>query len=125
MRLRIALAFIVGWALPGGGDLLLGRRRRGLLLFLGLSLFFAAGVVLSDFRVARFDDDPFVRSATFGCGLFAAVAGWVLPNAPAGRVPLACHDVGLLYTALAGLANAIVILSLVPRHEGTPDGEAR
>ena len=78
---RALAALALGWAIPGGGHLWLGRRQKGVVFLLALPLMFAIGLWLEG-ALAPFDPiQPLVLLAAFadlGNGvpyLIAAIAG--------------------------------------------------
>ena len=109
---RTLAACLVGWLVPGGGQLLLGRAGRGL-VFLGCLLaMFGMGVAM-DARlelVAGFEDPlALLRSAAqMAIGLPYLLAR--LLGDPVGRVTSVVHEYGNTFTEVSGLLNVLVVL---------------
>jgi uncharacterized membrane protein YhaH (DUF805 family) len=101
-------ASIVGWLVPGGGHLLLGKWVRGLLLMGSIVAMFAIGVALQGKIYSTSTGEPldmlgFVGD--LGAGLLlllARVMGW-------GQAPVlvAVADYGTKFIEVAGLLNVV------------------
>ena len=103
----------VGWAIPGAGHLLGGRRGRGLFYLLAIGGTFVAGLWLANWRSVRFEDNPFYYAGQWGCGGIALVCHELLEPQRPPADPLSWSDPGLLYICVAGLLNAVVVLNLL------------
>ena len=108
---RALAALALGWAIPGGGHLWLGRRQKGVVFLLALPLMFAIGLWLEG-ALAPFDPiQPLVLLAAFadlGNGvpyLIAAIAGL-----GEGRVVAATFEYGNTFLIVSGLLNMLVAL---------------
>ncbi len=102
---------VAAWLVPGLGHLLLGRRQKGLVFLVTLTLMFGCGLWLRG-RLFPFDwSQPLVALAAFadlGMGLvyFAARA----MDAGAGSVIAVTFEYGNTFTIVAGLLNMLVVL---------------
>jgi len=101
----------VGWAVPGGGHLWLGRLQKGVIFLITLPLMFAIGLMLQG-RLFPFElMQPLVALAAFadvGVGapyLLAKVLG-----AGQGRVIAITYEYGNAFLIVAGLLNMLVVL---------------
>ena len=102
------LALLVGWLVPGGGHLLLGKWVRGLLLMGSIVAMFALGVALQGKIYSTSTGEPldmlgFVGD--LGAGLLfvlARVMGW-------GQAPVlvAVADYGTKFIVVSGLLNIV------------------
>ncbi len=108
---RALAALALGWAIPGGGHLWLGRRQKGVVFLLALPLMFAIGLWLEG-ALAPFDPiQPLVLLAALadlGNGvpyLIAAIAGL-----GEGRVVAATFEYGNTFLIVSGLLNMLVAL---------------
>ena len=106
------LLYVIGWLVPGAGHLWLGRRSKGLVFLLTLSLMFAIGLLLRG-RLFPLDSiaDPLVFLAALadvGLGLPYAVARFV--GAGAGDVRALTFEYGNSFIITAGLLNVLVII---------------
>jgi hypothetical protein len=99
------------WLLPGLGHLWLGRRQKGIVFLVALTVMFALGLALEGalfpFQLAQ----PLVALgalADLGIGLpyFVARAAGV----GAGRVVAVTHEYGNTFVIVAGLLNMLVVL---------------
>ncbi len=127
--MRIPIAGLLAWLIPGMGHIYLGFRRRGLILLVTITLTFWMGVAIGGVRGTV---DPNNRRAWFAAELCTGVnalaalyihynLGMVPRAAPnrSGRQEYVGHwlavDVGIHYAGVAGLLNVLVILDAVAR----------
>ena len=114
------LIVLVGWLIPGGGHLLLGRRWRGLIIFATVLLSFVIGVLMrgplfqptggADVLSRLIQYGGFIGDLATGLPyLIASFFGYGPPDV-AGHVP----DYGSKFIVAAGLMN---ILALVDAYE--------
>lgn len=105
------LCLALGAAVPGGGHLLLGERRRGL-LYLGLLVgTFAFGVILSRGHAVSLSQHPVAFIVQVLCGaptLLAALVDFLRNSPLPGVDAVAVLDLGILFTAIPGLLNVLV-----------------
>jgi hypothetical protein len=110
-RGTLVLLCAAAWAVPGAGHLWLGRRRKGLIFLVALSLMFAIGLLLHG-RLFPFDfNEPLVALAAvadIGAGLPWLIARML--DAGAGTVTAVTFEYGNCFTIVAGLLNFLVIL---------------
>lgn len=101
---------LLGWLVPGLGQVATGRRRAGLALFLVIVTLFTGGLALTDFSCV----DPerhrleFVAHALIGGPTAATLA------ATSGRrssAPPRWRDLGSLYVIVSGFLNLIAVCS--------------
>jgi hypothetical protein len=107
------------WAVPGAGHLWLGRRQKGLVFLVTLTLMFVTGLWLEG-RLFPFEfSQPLVALAAFadlGIGLPYFVAK--LLGHGAGRVVAITYEYGNAYAIVAGLLNMLVVLDAFDIAEG-------
>ena len=106
------LLYVISWLVPGAGHVWLGRRNKGLVFLVTLSLMFAIGLLLRG-RLFPLDDvgDPLVflaGIAEVGVGLPNAIARFV--GAGAGDVRALTYEYGNAFIITAGLLNALVVI---------------
>jgi hypothetical protein len=107
----IYLICFVAWLIPGAGHLWLGRRQKGLVFLVALSLMFAFGLWLEG-QLFPFDvSQPLVAlmaiaDVSIGLPYFAAKA----VGAGAGRVVAITYEYGNTFVIVAGLLNLLVVL---------------
>ena len=110
-RNRALAAAALGWAVPGGGHLWLGRRQKGLVFLAAIPLMFAIGLGLGG-RLFPFDaGQPLVLLAAFadlGNGLPYLVAG--AAGLGGGRVVAESFEYGNTFIIVSGLLNMLVAL---------------
>jgi hypothetical protein len=101
----------IGWLVPGGAHLWLGRRDKGVIFLVVLVALFAAGLWL-DGRIFPIEPrEPLVALAALaniGIGVPYFVA-WAL-GLGAGNVVAASYEYANTYLIVAGLLNALVVL---------------
>ena len=101
----------VAWAVPGGGHLWLGRRQKGLIFLVALSLMFAIGLWLEG-RLFPFElTQPLVALAAFadiGIGVpYIRAKG---AKAGEGNPMAQAFEYGNAFLIVAGLLNMLVVL---------------
>jgi len=108
---RLALVCALAWLIPGAGHLLQGRRDKGLVFLVALTLMFASGLWLQG-RIFPFEwSDPLVflgAIADRGVGLPYLIAR--AADAGAGTVTAASYEYGNTFLMTSGLLNFLVIL---------------
>ena len=105
------LLCLASWVVPGAGHLWQGRRAKGLIFFVALTLMFAVGLALRG-RLFPFQlSDPLVcleAAAELGIGL-----GYVVASAlglGAGDVRGVTYEYGSAFLVVAGLLNLLVVI---------------
>jgi len=108
--LAMAVAAL-GWVIPGGGHLWLGRRQKGLIFLVILPLMFAIGLWLEG-RLFPFDPGQplslLAALADLGNGLPYLIA--TVSGLGEGRVVAATFEYGNTFTIVSGLLNMLVCL---------------
>jgi Family of unknown function (DUF6677) len=107
----LALVYLLGWLVPGGGHLWLGRTAKGVVFLVLLPLMFVIGLAL-DGRLFPFTPgDPLVALAAVanvGAGLPYFIAQAL--GFGAGRVLAVTYEYGNAFLITSGLLNALVII---------------
>lgn len=121
---RALASVLLGWVLPGAGHLCLGRVRKGFVLFLLVGGTYGAGFVMTGGRVVTFDENPFYYVGQVGSGLMLGLQAWLAAEGgpPRNLASLPLVDPGLLYMAVAGLLNLLLVLNLFDLLEGDRAG---
>jgi hypothetical protein len=110
-RTKIAVAFILGWLIPGAGHIYLKKTARGLIFFLCILSMFAIGLFLQGSLVGLDFVDIFGFLKWFaeaGAGLAYLAAkglGW-----GAGEITSYTYDYGNIFLYCAGLLNMLIML---------------
>ncbi len=115
-----AIAWLLGWLVPGGGHLYIGQRARGTVLLVALTACFAAGVLLGG-RATVSREHPEYLVLQWGAGLPAAAA-WAAGDPSPSDVPVSRREVGALYTLVPGLLNLVAALDAAARAAGADPG---
>jgi hypothetical protein len=113
-RIQPVNAFFIcaaAWAVPGLGHLWLGRRQKGIVLLVAVTLMFVFGLWLEG-RLFPFQiSEPLVALAfiaDLGIGLPYFIAKTI--GAGAGRVVAITYEYGNAFVIVAGLLNMLVVL---------------
>ena len=125
-QVRIPLAGLLAWLLPGAGHLFIGERARGLIVLVVIGVTFWAGVSIGGIKTTV---DPYGRSLWFMgqiCAGGHALASWALgtqvgaaPGEDASRLIAygRAEEVAVIYTAICGMLNVLLILDVLARAE--------
>lgn len=102
---------MASWAIPGAGHLWLGRRAKGVVLLVALSLMFAVGLAI-DGRLFPFElSEPLVALnalADLGIGVPYFVASQL--GYGGGNVRAIGYEYGNAFLIVAGLLNLLVVV---------------
>ena len=107
----LALVYLLGWLIPGGGHLWLGRTAKGLAFLAMLPLMFVIGLALEGRLFPFTPGEPLVALAAIanvGAGLPYFIAHAL--GFGAGRALAATYEYGNAFLITAGLLNALVII---------------
>lgn len=107
----LTLVCVLAWAVPGAAHIWLGRRQKGIVFLIVLTLMFAIGLMLEG-RIFPFEfSEPLVALAAvadLGMGVPWAVARMM--GAGAGLVTASTFEYGNTFLIVAGLLNFLVML---------------
>jgi uncharacterized protein DUF6677 len=107
----IVLLCLASWAIPGAGHLWLGRRSKGIVFLLALTLMFSIGLAIRG-RLFPFDvSDPLVlleAIADLGIGIPYFIASSL--GYGAGDVRAVTYEYGNAFLVVAGLLNLLVVI---------------
>ncbi len=110
-RTKIAVAFILGWLIPGAGHIYLKKTARGVIFFLCIMALFSMGIFLQGALVGLDFADFFGFLKWFaevGSGLVYLVA--VGAGIGAGEITSFTYDYGNIFLYTAGLLNMLIML---------------
>ena len=135
--LRGPIAALLAWVIPGAGHFFIGERSRGLIFMVTIALTFWGGVAIGGVKNTVNPQDRtlwFLGQACAGIHPFLAIAWSRQVEIPseADRSRWIAYgqmeDISIVYTAIAGMLNVLVILDVMirteRREEGQPDGRA-
>lgn len=125
---RMATAAIASWVLPGLGHLLVGDRSRGIIFLVAITLTFWTGVAIGGVKNTISPNDRtlwFAGQICAGGHSLAALAWGSCIGTPvqSGQHPARIigygrtEEVSVVYTAIAGMLNILVILDVLVRAE--------
>lgn len=112
---RIVAALALGLLVPGAGHLLIGRRSKAVFYLIAVLGCFLLGLWLADWRCVHVEKYPLYMLAQMW------VAGPVMLTVATTHSlriaqDIAYLDAGLLFTAIAGLLNVVVLVDLYETH---------
>jgi hypothetical protein len=119
-RRNPAIAWTLGWLLPGAGHWYLGQRARALVMGGALAGCFAAGVLVGG-RSTVSTLHPEYLVIQWGTGLPAAAA-WAAGDPEPADLPVGRRDLGILYTLVPSLLNLVAALDASARATGANPG---
>lgn len=108
---KVWLATAITWLVPGAGHYLLGRRGKAILYFSLITFVYLVGLWLGEFRNVSLKNFElhFIAEAFYGGLTFPLL--WLTQNLELDRFnPLL--DVGVLFSAVAGLLNVCVMVDV-------------
>lgn len=134
-------AAVAAWLLPGLGHLLLGERRRGVILMVTIAGLYLAGLLVGGLDVIDSREDSLWFAAQTIAGPTTIIVNYVhlgylkpraearIHDADAGaaglrdRLPYVrsigrVNEMGTLFCAMAGLLNLLVIIDVIYRLDG-------
>jgi hypothetical protein len=114
------VAAVLGWVVPGLGQVYVGRPLKGLVLGLTIGGLFLGGLALTGFTCVNPDTYSLEFAAHALIGGPTAAAYWLSRDVVLTH-PLPWFEVGRLYAAVAGLLNVVAIcdaLGDVIEHKG-------
>lgn len=126
-QLRMSVAAVLTWLMPGAGHLYIGERARGLIILATIAITFWGGVAVGGISNTV---SPGGRSLWFmgqicagGHALAAWGLGtWVDPSPVPKRDPKfvafgRSEEISVVYTAICGMLNILVIFDVLVRAE--------
>ena len=133
---RVATAGFLAWLVPGLGHAYLGFWKRGLILFITITITFWTGVAIGGVRgTVNYRDRKawyFAELCTGGNTLVATAVHKAIgmqPRVTGQAPPFAGHwlstDVGAHYAGIAGLLNLLIILDAVARSDMRTESNER
>lgn len=128
---RMVVAALATWLLPGAGHLLIGERTRGIAFIVVITLTFWTGVAIGGVKntVSPVDRTLWFAGQICAGGHSMVALAWAsaVPGPKeAGKYPAALigygrtEEVSIVYTAIAGMLNILIILDVLVRAERPP-----
>ena len=121
---RVLAAGVLAWIVPGVGHLYIGERGRGLIFMITIALTFWGGIAIGGVKNTVNPQERklwFLGQACAGVHPFVAIA-WsrhihIPPEADQTKYIAfgQMEDISIVYTAIAGMLNALVILDVLAR----------
>jgi len=128
---RMIAAGLASWLVPGSGHLLIGERKRGVIFLVVITLTFWTGVAIGGVKntVSPADRTLWFAGQICAGGHALATLAWAsaLPSpSEAGQYAKnvigygRTEEVSVVYTAIAGMLNILIILDVLVRAEQPP-----
>jgi hypothetical protein len=131
---HVPIAGLLGWLLPGAGHLFIGERVRGIIFLAVIAVTFWTGVAIGGVKNTV---NPHERSLWFlgqiGAGSHTlGVLAWsrqmaepAQPGSPDRYAYGRAEEVSVVYTAICGMLNILIIFDVLVRAENRPLAAAR
>lgn len=128
--LRVPIAGVLAWVIPGAGHIFIGQRGRGLVFMVTIALTFWGGVAIGGVKNTVNPQDRtlwFLAQVCAGVHPFLAIAWSRQIEIPSGAdrahwiAYSQMEDISIVYTAIAGMLNVLVILDVMARAERRED----
>ncbi len=110
--LLLIIVAILSWAIPGGGHFFIKQRKRGIVIFLTITLTFLMGLYIGSIGVIQstplnfwYVGQVFVSPAVMIIGAVTASGDYTVYGKP--------FEIAQIYTLTAGLMNLLAIISAV------------
>jgi len=103
---------VAGWLVPGAGHLILGERKRGLIILIAIVATFAVGLYVGSIGVINYE----TAKPWFVAQVMNSPAVWwlgYLTETNGYRVYGWPNEIGQIYTSTAGLLNLLCIVNAV------------
>ena len=125
----MCLTGFLAWLIPGLGHIYLGEKKRGMIFLVVIASTFWLGMAVGGVRGSM---QPYQHKAWFmaqlcsgGHALAAYGAHKVMGMAQQQPWPFVGHwlsiDIGIVYAAVAGLLNVLIIVDAIARADGGSD----
>ena len=117
--LLLIVVGLAAWAVPGGGHFIIKERKRGIIIFVTVTLTFLVGLYVGSIAVVdRVGAKPWYAAQIMTSPVVGLIAYTVeMSVTEAGKPKYVSfgksHDVGQIYTSVAGMLNLLCIISAV------------
>jgi hypothetical protein len=115
------MAGFLSWALPGAGHLLIGERARGVILIAAIAVTFWTGVAVGGVKnTVNYEQRRLWFMGQICAGSHALLAmGWshLLPDENELVAYGHEEEISVVYTAICGMLNILIILDVLARAE--------
>ncbi len=116
--LLLIVVGLAAWALPGGGHFIIKERKRAIIIFVTITLTFLTGLYIGSIAVIdRVGAKPWYAAQIMTSPVVGLIANLtetsVTDDGPRYVSYGRPHDVGQIYTSVAGMLNLLCIISAV------------
>jgi hypothetical protein len=110
--LFLVIVGLLAWAIPGGGHFIIKERKRAVIIFVTITLTFLTGLYVGSIAVV---DSVGARPWYIGQMMTSPAVGMLGHITKTGQYVSygRPHDIGQIYTTLAGMLNLLCIVSAV------------
>lgn len=126
---RVPLAGLLTWLLPGAGHIFIGERTRGIILMVTIAAAFWTGVAVGGVKNTVNVNDRYLwflgQICAGGHTLATMAIGSAIKDPPAGEEATRKaygreEEVSVVYTAICGMLNILIIFDVLVRAEKAP-----
>jgi len=127
--IRVPLAGLLTWILPGAGHIYIGERARGIILMATIAVTFWTGVAIGGVKNTVNMDERWLwflgQICAGGHTLTAMAIGNAIPDPPIGQEATRKafgreEEISVVYTAICGMLNILIVFDVLVRAEKTP-----
>lgn len=117
--LLLIVVGLAAWAVPGGGHFIIKERKRGIIIFVTVTLTFLMGIYIGSIAVVnRVGAKPWYAAQIMTSPVVGLIANTVEVSVTEDNKPKyvsygKSYDVGQIYTSVAGMLNLLCIISAV------------
>ncbi len=108
----LVLIALAGWIIPGAGYFLLGEKKRAIIIFIAITLTFTIGIYIASVNIIDYVNAKAWFAAQVINSPLVIFLGSI-STAAVNPVYGKPHDIGQIYTGIAGLLNLLCIVNSV------------
>ena len=132
--MHLSFIALLAWAVPGAGHLAIGQRGRGAILLITVALTFWTGIAIGGVKNTVNPHDRtlwFLGQVCAGVHPFIAMAWGSRIEIPEGALLSdyiafgQSEEIAVVYTAIAGMLNLLIILDVLGRAESMSPAQPR
>jgi hypothetical protein len=110
--LYLLVVGLIGWLVPGGGHLIIGKNKHAIIIFITIVLTFGTGLYIGSVGVINYvDAKPWFLAQLMNSPAVIALAQ--MSKNGGYSVYARPNEIGQIYTSVAGLLNLLCIVNAV------------
>lgn len=126
---RVPLAGLLTWLLPGAGHIFIGERTRGIILMATIAATFWTGVAIGGVKNTVNLEERYLwflgQVCAGGHTLATLAIGAAIPEPPPGQEATRKayareEEISVVYTAICGMLNILIVFDVLVRAEKLP-----